>query len=249
MRKKALLGLVLLLSIPLVSAMAQSEDSKLQIHLRRTFGYQGGNRIQGSFSLGVSSDLELVEVTYLIDGELLSSESEPPFRVSFSTADYDPGEHALSAYASDAAGERIESRVVMVTFIPAEEAWQKAGRLAGWILGGVLVLMLVGGLATNLLSRGRGRFELGAYSAAGGAVCGRCQLPFPRHVFSPNLLLGKLERCPHCDRIAIVPRASRFVLDEAEERYREDNNQGQRETGRQDEGDYRQMLDDSRYDH
>ncbi|MEK6221558.1 MAG: hypothetical protein N2D54_04870 [Chloroflexota bacterium] len=36
-------------------------------------------------------------------------------------------------------------------------------------------------------------FHLGIYSAAGGAVCPRCQLPYSRHLLSPNLLVGKLE--------------------------------------------------------
>jgi hypothetical protein len=248
MSKKALLGLAILVWFPRTTVMAQFDNSDLRLHLRRVFGYQGGDRIQGTFSLEVSSELELVEVTYLIDGELFASTSEPPYRVSFSTSDYEHGKHSIRAYARDAVGERVESQIIVVHFITAEEGWQTAGRMAGWILGGTLALMLVGGLVTNRLSRGGGGFDLGDYGAAGGAVCGRCQLPFNRHVFSPNLLFGKLERCPHCGRIAIVPRASRLALDEAEERYMADKDQGQRTTGRHGAGDYQQMLDDSRYD-
>lgn len=249
MTKKVLLGLVLLVWFPFAIVFAQSEDTALKILLRRTFGYQGGNRIQGTFSLEASSEFALVEVSYLIDDELLTRKTEAPYRVSFNTSDYQPGEHRISAYASTATGDRIESQIVVVHFITAEESWQTAGRLAGWILGLILVVMIVGALVTNRLSRGAGRFDLGVYGAAGGAVCGRCQLPFARHVLSPNLILGKLERCPHCGRIAIVPRASRYKLDEAEARFREDRDQGQHNTAHQDEGEYLQMLDDSRYDH
>jgi rRNA maturation protein Nop10 len=247
MKKRALLALMVLLWLPLWSVMAQADEADLQLHLRRTFGYQGGNSIQGSFSLHVSGDYEFIEVIYLIDDKVLVTVSEAPFRASFSTSRYEPGEHTLRAIVTNVAGEELESQFVRVTFITAEEGWQTAGRIAAWILGGVLIIMLVGMFGTGFLSRGRGRFELGVYGAAGGAVCKRCELPFARHVLSPNLLFGKLERCPHCGRVAIAARASRNSLEEAEARYREDQMKGQREI-RGEEENFKQRLDDSRYE-
>jgi hypothetical protein len=66
-----------------------------------------------------------------------------------------------------------------------------------------------------------GSFVPGQYSLAGGAVCPRCELPYSRKTFSPNLLVGKLERCPHCGKIAVVGRASPSALEAAEARLSE----------------------------
>lgn len=248
MWNRVLIAWALFLSVPLGVVLAQSEEGDLQIHLRRTFGYQGGTHIQGRFTLEASSATELVEVYYLIDGERLARVTESPYQTSFSTGDFPQGEHVLNAYGIDAAGEQIEAQPIRVTFVSAEEGWQTGGRIAVRVLGGVLVLLLVGALGMTRLSRVSGGFELGVYSTAGGAVCGRCQLPFSRHVFSPNLVLGKLERCPHCGRVAIVPRSSQLALAEAEERFRKDRDQGQRELGHSEQGGYQQQIDDSRFD-
>jgi len=61
---------------------------------------------------------------------------------------------------------------------------------------------------------------IGQYGAAGGTVCPRCSFPFSRNVLSPNLLLGKLERCPHCGKWSIRARAAQADLAAAEERLR-----------------------------
>ena len=93
-----------------------------------------------------------------------------------------------------------------------------------------------------------GAFVPGQYGAAGGAVCPRCELPYPRHVFSPNLLVGKLERCPHCGKIAIVGRASPSALETAEARL---SGQGQADTPASEQtqvDSLRQQLEDSRFE-
>ncbi len=248
MARRLLIFLAVLLWLPLVSAGAQLDEPMLELRLRRTFGYQSGIRIQGRFTLEAISEQGLAEVTYLIDDQILAQVTQPSFRISFSTADYLPGEHTLRAEAVLVNGDRIESRPITAIFITAEEGWQEAGRIAGWILGGVVVVMVFGTLGVNLFTRGKGRFELGVYGPAGGAVCRRCEMPFSRHVFSPNLLVGKLERCPHCGRIAIVSRANRIDLEVAEERYQEDRDRGQRQSSGEEERKYQQMLDDSRFE-
>jgi rRNA maturation protein Nop10 len=249
MLRKALLALVvfLLLLIPLRPVLAQSGEGDFQLRLRRTFGYQSGNQIQGSFTLEVTGEAEFHEVTYWVDDELLATVTESPFRTSFNTSEYTPGTHEIRAVGFGMHGEQLESQVIRVTFITAEEGWQTAGRIAAWILGSVVALMLLGAIGMGLISRGKRRFELGVYGAAGGAVCDRCSLPFTRHVLSFNLLFGKLERCPHCGRIAIVPRASRTDLEEAEDRYRADRQEGRREIHHEKE-EYLQILDDSRFE-
>lgn len=239
-----LVGIVLM---PAGTVLAQSEEPEISLRLRRNFGYQAGRKMQGSFSLEAVTLDRLVSVDFRIDGEMLATVSESPFLVTFSTSAYKPGEHQLQAFAINSAGESLESPVVGVTFITAEESWQGAGRIAGWILGGALLLMLVGTFGAGLLWRGRTHFEPGVYGSAGGAVCKRCQLPFSRHLFALNLLIGKLERCPHCGLVAIVPRASQGALEAAEMRYRADQVKGQRAV-QTDEEDFRRRLEDSRFE-
>jgi hypothetical protein len=61
------------------------------------------------------------------------------------------------------------------------------------------------------------------------------------------MLFGKLERCPHCARWAIVPAASRAALQQAEARWRADSQQG--ELKPESEADrLRDRIDESRYE-
>lgn len=93
-----------------------------------------------------------------------------------------------------------------------------------------------------------GVFVPGQYGIAGGAVCSRCKLPYSRKTFSPNLLVGKLERCPHCGKIAVVRRASPSALEAAEARLAA---QGQADTPQSEEGredSLRKQLEDSRFE-
>ena len=98
-----------------------------------------------------------------------------------------------------------------------------------------------------ILGRNRDRFELGKYGAAGGAVCTGCKNPFSRSVLAPNLVVGKLGRCPHCGKWAIVRRASSVELDEAEARWVEEQEQGKREVLDENER-MRRMLEESKYE-
>ena len=63
----------------------------------------------------------------------------------------------------------------------------------------------------------------------------------------PNLLVGKLERCPHCGKWAIAGRASPAQLEAAEARYEKDAHQGEVDPD-QHERRYERMLDDSRFE-
>jgi hypothetical protein len=108
---------------------------------------------------------------------------------------------------------------LVAEFVSADVAPQFVLRLVGPLLA-LLGLGVVVALAGPMLL-GRGAFHLGQYGPAGGAVCPRCRLAFGRHLLSPNLVLGKLERCPHCGRIGVVPRAAAEDLAAAEARWAE----------------------------
>lgn len=91
----------------------------------------------------------------------------------------------------------------------------------GLVLAGVVVLLVIGRRLLLLSGAKQRTAAAGAprdYELAGGAICPCCGGPFARHPLSPNLLVGKLSRCPHCGKWSVVPRASPAALAEAEAR-------------------------------
>jgi len=99
---------------------------------------------------------------------------------------------------------------------------------------------------TQLLLGRKKKHTPGVYSMAGGAICPRCTFPYSRNMLSPNLVIGKLARCPHCGKWAIVSRASAKALQAAEARFAAES-QGTIETISEEEK-IRQMIDDSRFE-
>jgi hypothetical protein len=217
------LALSVLLSLP---AQAQEEDQGLSLSMSRDFGYRGGNRIQGRFTLTASGPQDLERVEFMLDGEIAFNDQEPPFRYQFSTGEYSLGSHRISAIGYTASGAASLSEVWEFEFVSPEAVTGEMVKLAGPIVAIILALTLIGMLGPALIGRGRKPFELGQYGSAGGGVCSRCEMPYSRHFLSLNLLIGKLERCPHCGKIAIVSRATRAELERAEQRWKQDRDHG-----------------------
>ena len=226
-----------------VSAVAQSEE--LDLRLTRDFGYGAGGQIQGKFSLRVDGPADIVRVDFIIDGEVLNTITEAPFRYRFNTDDFPPGVHTMTAVGYLADGTAVNGQEFVRQFLSADEAKSSTMKIVVPILIIVGVMTLVGTLGPVLMMRGK-EFKPGNYGAAGGAVCPRCTFPYSRSVIAPNLLVGKLQRCPHCGKWAIVARASQQNLDEAEKRWYK---QGTSSVETPSEGEkMRQLLDDSRYE-
>ncbi len=86
------------------------------------------------------------------------------------------------------------------------------------VLVGIILLIVVGRRLLLL----KGEKTVGAvdgpagYGLAGGAICPRCGQAFARHPLSPNLITGKLSRCPHCGKWSVAPRATPAELAAAE---------------------------------
>jgi hypothetical protein len=242
------IGLIWLAAL-VQAAAAQSEG--LQLRLRRNFGYSSGssNDIQGTFTLTASGPAELQEVAFYIDDQEIGRVTQPPFELRFQTDSYPLGEHTLLAVGTTAAGVELRSNPIQVEFVSAEQGWQEGLRIVGpmfaIILGAVLVSFIVsfaGGKKLQSLPPGAPR----QYGVAGGAICPRCERPYPRHVLAPNLLLGKLERCPFCGKWAIVAAASPERLRQAEAAEVDDAAEGQAQPVSAEDR-LRKELDDSRY--
>jgi len=235
----------LLLLLVAVPAAAQTECG-LSIEFHRDFGYAAGSEIQGAFSLTADGPENLVRVDYYLDDQLIGSATQPPFKISFNTGDHALGRHTFIAVGTTQEGGEIRSASRTLEFVSAEEGWQMAGKIVLPILGVVLAVSVLGTAGPMLLGR-KAKFRLGEYGAAGGAVCSRCGMPFSRHLMSPHMVFGKLERCPHCGKLSIVAAASASALRQAEARWQADSHQG--ELKPESEGDrLREQIDESRYE-
>ncbi|HEY69720.1 MAG TPA: hypothetical protein G4O08_03955 [Anaerolineae bacterium] len=239
------LGMAGFMLIP--GALAQESEPTLQVRLSKDFGYALGSRIQGAFSVRVSEDSDLVQITLWIDGQRVGVDDTPPFRITFNTSEFAVGKHSIMVIGMTTNGLEVSSPTLEYEFLSAEEARSDAFNVVIPILGVVLAVMLISSIAPVLSGRGKKRFQLGTYGSAGGAVCSRCALPFSRHMLSLNLGWGKLERCPHCGKWALVRRASSSELDAAEARMKEAESQGSLQS--EDETDHLQrLIDESRYE-
>jgi hypothetical protein len=227
--------------------MAQESEPTLQVRLNKDFGYALGSRIQGAFSVRVEEDPDLAQITLWIDDQQIGTDDAPPFRVAFNTSDFVAGMHSIKVVGQMNDGREVTSPPLVVEFLSAEEARSDALKIVIPILAVVLGVMAISSVVPLISRRGKQRFQLGSYGAAGGAICPRCTMPFSRHLFSFNLGFGKLERCPHCGKWAILRRASPSDLEEAEARMVEANAQGALQT--ENETDHlRHLIEESRYE-
>ena len=225
------------------SVRAQTET--LEMRLSKDWGFAAGGQIQGKFSLRVSGPAELARVDFLLDGEVVHSAAEAPFRFQFDTDDYPAGTHTLTAVGYKPDGSTVPGAEYVRQFLSPEESRAATMKILVPLLAVVGLISVVGVLGPVLIGRNQ-EFKPGQYGAAGGAVCPQCTFPYSRHYLSPNLLVGKLERCPHCGKWAIVARASQSNLTAAEERWRREGTSSVDAPSADEK--LREMLDDSRFD-
>lgn len=200
----------------------ESEEEELQLRLIRNFGYSSGSgKIQGSFTLTATSNVDLERVRFFIDGKQIAVVTEPPFQLRFNTGEFALGEHLFEAVGTTRAGQDVRSNQIRVEFVTPEEGWQSAMRILVPVLA-ILGLAMVASFGLTFFA-GRGRksqLALGAprnYGLLGGAICPQCHRPFALHLFGINLIVGKLDRCPYCGRWSLVRRATLNELRLAEE--------------------------------
>ena len=241
----------LLLSMLIFTPGLCQESDEIDLRLNRDFGYGGmGNDIQGVFSLEVRNPpADLIRVEFTIDGELLGEDSEPKFRIQFSTDSYPLGEHVLAAVGYTSDGRTLHSQDFTMDFVSAEAGWQAAMKMIGPILGilfGVLVLAFV---TPYIFGRKQASLPPGTprnYGIKGGAICPKCSRPFVIRFFSLNMgPMHKLDRCPFCGKWSFVRRRSIDELRAAEAAEIADAQGYIPETSEQEK--LRKEIDDSRY--
>ena len=86
----------------------------------------------------------------------------------------------------------------------------------GLLVPVVILLVVIG--RRLFVASGSSRDGRPSYGIAGAAVCRKCGRDFARPWWAPNMLVGKLLRCPHCGAWAILPAASAIEVEVAESR-------------------------------
>lgn len=247
MRKRINLVLIICVFTLLLPGvvLANQEGPTLNLGLIRNFGYGGLGKIQGNFTLKVvDPPAGLVEVVFYMDGELLAEVSGAPYQTKFHTSDFESGERQMSAEGFLADGSILRSNTVTKVFLSSDQAWSETQQLIVPLLAGVGVLTMIGIGVPFLLGRKKEHIP-GKYGPAGGAICPRCSLPFSRPFLAPNLMVGKLVRCPHCGKISIRPAASPARLQEAERRLAGEETPQIISEGTDD---IKKMIEDSRFE-
>lgn len=239
------LGAIILALVFPLTVSAQSGSEEFVLGLTRNFGYGGLNKIQGNFTLKIISPPEdLDRVEFYFDEVLIAVVENEPFHYKFHTSDFSEGLHRMSAVGYLPDGQSLESNRISKDFLSSDQAWGETQQLIGPLLIGVAVLTLLG-IGLPLLFNREKNFALGTYGPAGGVVCPRCQLPFSRLMMSPNIVTGKLVRCPHCGKLSVLARASQDKLMAAEARFSNKDQPSAISTG---EGDLKKQIDDSRFE-
>jgi hypothetical protein len=230
---------------------AQTEE--LQLAVRRNFGYGGGEQIQGNFRMEIDTPpAGVVAVTFLIDGQAIGTDAEPPFRLDFETDAYGLGWHEMTAEAQTPDGGTLVSAVRRFEFVSAEVSWQVGGRIMGITFGLVGVIFILV-LALQFLLPGRGKassLPLGAkrnYGWLGGTVCPKCQRPFPLHWWRLKLAVASYDRCDHCGKWSLVRAASAEQLAAAEQAELAQAQPEKAITGESEAERLRRQLDETRY--
>lgn len=252
MKKRSILTLITLIIFGMASAAQAQSGNDLTLSLSRDFGYSSGTgKIQGKFSMKVKGPENLARVDFLIDGKSIGQVTQPPFNLQFNTGDYPLGVHTISAVGFTSSGQELHSNEVKAEFVSASEGYQSAMKIAIPIVGVALLAVLLSFVGPLLLNRGKkSTVPLGSqqnYGILGGTICPKCGRPFSVHVWGVNLMVGKLDRCPHCGKWSIVRRYPISALREAEAAELKDaKDQGQVPSLSEEER-LRKELDDSRF--
>ncbi len=247
-RTFVLIVAVSLMLTPVVQT--QDETPQINIGLSKNMGYASfGGEIQGAFTISASSDSKLEKVVFYYGDTVLGEDTEAPYKLQFNTEIIEPGQVTFSAVGYLTDGSTVKSNTLSRTILSEDSVREN---MSGIVLPILIALALVtlASFAFQFSRRKKGApFTPGKYGAAGGAVCPSCALPFSRNFMSPNLLVGKLEKCPHCGKMSIRPRASSSALKEAEALYLDSLNLVNEQLPENKEDKMRKMIDDSRFDH
>jgi hypothetical protein len=239
------------LLVAFIPASAQ-DANPLSLRLNRDFGYSSGTgRIQGTFSMRVSGPENLERVEFQIDEITIGEATTAPFNLRFETDQFGLGVHTMSAIGYTSDGQELASNEITAEFVSASAATETIGKILIPLFAVIGGIILITSIVPFLLGRGKtGSLALGSlrnYGAFGGAICPKCTRPFARHIWGMNLVIGKLDRCPHCGKWSLVRAQPLSVLRAAEQAELENADTEGLLKEMSEEERLRKELDDSRY--
>lgn len=232
-----------------VSVFAQEE---YRVSVNRNIGFSSGSQIRGDFTISLSGPVENVaSVTFLLDGQEMTTVVAEPFRYRFMTQDYPDGIHEFSARVTLKDGSTLETALRRFDFVSSEDQTSSMVKIIFPLLGITLLLTLIGGGATMLgrSKKGSGAYAPGqprSYGLGGGAICPKCKRPTPTHMWGLNLVAGRLDRCENCGGWSLMRRQPIDVLRAAEAAELE-SEKPTVAAEKSEEEKLREMLDRSRY--
>ena len=196
--------LISIFAILLAVSVATAQAEQLSMRISRDWGYGGFNGdIQGLFSMHVTGPTDLAKVTFYIDSTVIGEVDKSPFNLQFNTDNYSLGVHELSAIGNSSSGQEYHSNAIRATFVPASQG----GKVVIPILVVVFGAILISALIPLFMSRRTKKLPMGVernYGPGGGAICPKCQRPFPLSLISPHLGFSKIAICPHCGKLGLV---------------------------------------------
>lgn len=228
MKKRIFMLVVLAMVFALSFSAVMAQESPYTLRIVRDWGYGNGTDINGRMSLSVKGDQDHIQqVTFFIDGEVMASVAESPFKFQFDTNNFEPGLHRLTAEVKTSSGETYTTNGLVSNFVEKSEANQSMLKILLLVGGIVVVSMGIQVLMQKNAKKNAKYDESGRirYGVWGGAVCPSCGQPFNRSFFGINLVGVRLERCPHCGKLVAARRATPEQLEAAESRFRPESAQ------------------------
>jgi hypothetical protein len=221
MKKSLILLIVLLVTCFGLVHGASAQSEQIHLSMSRDWGYSSGSGdIQGLFSMKVTGPDNLVRVEFYIDETVIGEVTQAPFKIQFTTDSYPLGVHTLHAKGFLLDGTELDSQVVRVNFVSAQDGWQSATKIiipmAVILVGAIILAILVPVITTRgklaVLPLGEER----KYGINGGGICPKCKRPFVMHLWGLNLGLSRYDRCPYCGKWSVVRIQPLAKLREAE---------------------------------
>jgi hypothetical protein len=209
-----------LLAALLLAPAVLAQEEALTMTLSRDWGYGGfGGDIQGTFSFHVRGPSDLTRVEFYIDELKIGEDAQAPFDLQFITDNYPLGAHELYAIGYTAGGKTLRSNSAHPIFVSPSEGGQAALKIVIPLVAVIFGAMALAAVVSFLTGRKAARLEPGARRSYtfGGGICPKCRRPFGFHLWGPNVLIGKFDRCPYCGRWGVVRLASPSQLRAAEE--------------------------------
>ena len=251
----SLLSVLLLLALIATPALAQTPEPVFRLNLSRDWGYGAGADIKGLFSLKVvgPENLAVSSVTYYIDGEVMQTVTEDPFKFQFNTSQFTFGWHELTAEVTTTEGSTYTTPARRMNFVTSEMESESMKNMVGPMLLLILGVMIVVGLiqfATmrknhpNGVTPGTQR----NYGYAGGSICRHCGRPTPRHIWGFNIGIGKFDRCENCGKWSVMRAAPLEILRAAEIAEKESEKERLPVTEKTEEEKLRDLIEKSKFD-